>query len=602
MSDSKEIKSQDLENLYKSLQPSLERMISDFKYLNLTEQDIKPVAIEVLKRLLKRHENNPDSSYVRGRIIKIIIEDRKESLGNHSYEFAVLNSYINNMDYKEENEEAVLEKLKRIFRFSKLYCIDFSQEVMIELLKSNSVFNNLCEKFVKDNYEVITNDRAYNVFQNEYLTDIGEAYCAFNNITISCEDFSEYGKHSYMTDSVKAYLQEMGRIPLLTPDEEKELIKLVKNGDKAAQDKFVSSNLRLVVSIAKRYIGKGLPFLDLIQEGNLGLIKAVEKFSPERGVKFSTCGTWWIRQNITRAISNQSRIIRIPTHLHERVNNYKRLKEKMEMEIGREPTLDEVAERMNASIEAAEKYESLLLGTVSLNSPVSQEEDEKESEMGMFIPANENTEEEALMGTLSKELSEAFKKVCLSEREKEILIMRFGLDGREPMTLEQIGSYYGLTRERVRQLEAKALKRLKYSRATKDLNAYLNSDEFNNGERSTQFQEPARKENKLAAVEYDYKEFKEAVVDLPEDVIKYFIECELKPIEIKIIKLSLGLTGEDKSTTEIAYEIKKSPAFVHSKIYSSLTKLKNTESRSKFIEYLNSMNEKKLKEKIKGKY
>ena len=259
-------------------------------------------------------------------------------------------------------------------------------------------------------------------------------------------------------DPVRMYLKEIGKVPLLSAEEEIELAKRMENGDQAAKKRLAEANLRLVVSIAKRYVGRGMLFLDLIQEGNLGLIKAVEKFDYTKGYKFSTYATWWIRQAITRAIADQARTIRIPVHMVETINKLIRVSRQLLQELGREPTPEEIAEEMNMPVERVREILKISQEPVSLETPIGEEED---SHLGDFIQDdNVPVPADAAAFTLLKEqLVEVLS--TLTEREQKVLRLRFGLDDGRARTLEEVGKEFNVTRERIRQIEAKALRKLR---------------------------------------------------------------------------------------------------------------------------------------------
>ena len=271
-------------------------------------------------------------------------------------------------------------------------------------------------------------------------------------------------------DPVRMYLKEIGKVPLLTPDEEKELAMRMEEGDESAKKRLAEANLRLVVSIAKRYVGRGMLFLDLIQEGNLGLIKAVEKFDYKKGYKFSTYATWWIRQAITRAIADQARTIRIPVHMVETINKLIRVQRQLLQELGREPYPEEIAEKMNLPVERVREIQKISQEPVSLETPIGEEED---SHLGDFIQDdNVPVPAEAAAETMLKEqLDEVLK--TLTEREKKVLRLRFGLDDQRARTLEEVGKEFDVTRERIRQIEAKALRKLRHPSRSRKLRDYL---------------------------------------------------------------------------------------------------------------------------------
>lgn len=284
------------------------------------------------------------------------------------------------------------------------------------------------------------------------------------------EDLSELSGKS-ISDPVRMYLKEIGRIPLLTRDQEIELAQKVEQGDLKAKEKLTSSNLRLVVSIAKKYIGRGLSFLDLIQEGNKGLIRAVEKYDWKKGYKFSTYATWWIRQAITRAIADQARTIRVPVHMVETINKLIRISRKLMQELGRDPKPEEIADEME-DIDKDKVVEILKIAqkTTSLETPIGDDED---SQLGDFIEDDKQPLPfDVASGQLMRENVEEVLK-ALSDREAKVLEMRFGLNDQKPMTLEEVGKEFGVTRERIRQIEAKALRKLKHPSRRRKLQDYL---------------------------------------------------------------------------------------------------------------------------------
>jgi len=271
-------------------------------------------------------------------------------------------------------------------------------------------------------------------------------------------------------DPVRMYLKEIGRVPLLTAEEEVELAKRMEEGDEEAKRRLAEANLRLVVSIAKRYVGRGMLFLDLIQEGNLGLIKAVEKFDYRKGYKFSTYATWWIRQAITRAIADQARTIRIPVHMVETINKLIRVSRQLLQELGRDPLPEEIAREMDISVERVREIQKIAQEPVSLETPIGEEED---SHLGDFIEDEDAPApaEAASFMLLKEQLEEVLE--TLTPREEKVLRLRFGLDDGRSRTLEEVGQEFGVTRERIRQIEAKALRKLRHPSRSKKLKDYL---------------------------------------------------------------------------------------------------------------------------------
>ena len=289
------------------------------------------------------------------------------------------------------------------------------------------------------------------------------------------EEYDGYGQERLLegvstADPIREYLKEIGSIPLLTPEEESDLARRKSEGDAEAGRKLVEANLRLVVSIAKRYTGRGMSFLDLVQEGNLGLMKAVEKFDYAKGYRLSTYATWWVKQSITRSLADQSRTIRLPVHMVEAVNKIRRAQRSLSVKLGREPSMEEVAEEVNLSEKRVAELIQASGDTVSLETPVG---DEEGSNLGDFVAddANASTEDKAESFLLREEIDSMLQG--LNPREREVIILRFGLETGHPLTLEEVGKQFNVTRERIRQIEAKALRKLRHPSRSKKLKDYL---------------------------------------------------------------------------------------------------------------------------------
>ena len=289
-----------------------------------------------------------------------------------------------------------------------------------------------------------------------------------NDIII--DDVPDESKDMSVNDNVRMYLKEIGKISLLTLEEEMEISAKIVAGDEEAKNKLAESNLRLVVSIAKRYVGRGMLFLDLIQEGNIGLMKAVEKFDAEKGYKFSTYATWWIRQAITRAIADQARTIRVPVHMVETINRLSRFQRQLTLELNREPTEEELAKKMHLSLDKVREVIKIAQEPVSLETPIGEEDD---SHLGDFIKDERSMspEEYATNEILKEEIQNVL--MTLQEREREVLELRFGLVDGTCRTLEEVGTIFGVTRERIRQIEAKALRKLRHPSRSKKLKDYM---------------------------------------------------------------------------------------------------------------------------------
>ncbi len=314
-------------------------------------------------------------------------------------------------------------------------------------------------------------DELYNLFNENNIAIVSEDD---NDVNAGADktllDDGALTKDLTINDPVRMYLKEIGQIKLLTMEEELELADRILAGDEEAKTILAEANLRLVVSIAKRYVGRGMLFLDLIQEGNIGLMKAVEKFDVSKGYKFSTYATWWIRQAITRAIADQARTIRVPVHMVETINKLARIQRQLTLELNREPSEEELAKKMNVSVEKIRDIYKISQEPVSLETPIGEEDD---SHLGDFIKDERNMspEEYATHEMLKDEISDVL--LTLTEREEKVIRLRFGLEDGKSRTLEEVGQMFGVTRERIRQIEAKALRKLRHPSRSRKLKDYM---------------------------------------------------------------------------------------------------------------------------------
>ena len=315
-------------------------------------------------------------------------------------------------------------------------------------------------------------DDLYNVFNENNIAVVSEeeSDTGAGSVEKLLLDDNSLTKDLTINDPVRMYLKEIGQIKLLTMDEETELAERILNGDEVAKNILAEANLRLVVSIAKRYVGRGMLFLDLIQEGNIGLMKSVEKFDVNKGYKFSTYATWWIRQAITRAIADQARTIRVPVHMVETINKLARIQRQLTLELNREPSEDELAKKMNVSVDKIREIYKISQEPVSLETPIGEEDD---SHLGDFIKDERNLspEEYATNEMLKDEIAEVLE--TLTEREEKVIRLRFGLEDGKSRTLEEVGQLFGVTRERIRQIEAKALRKLRHPSRSRKLRDYI---------------------------------------------------------------------------------------------------------------------------------
>ena len=373
----------------------------------------------------------------------------------------------------DENMVKFHEKLKELLQYAKNKKNVLEYEEINDFFADLEIDANQMEKIYdyleKHNVDVLREQQG-EVMEGDIEVDEDELAI----IEAEAEDLSKIDlsvpEGIGLEDPVRMYLKEIGKVPLLNADEEIGLAQRMENGDADAKKRLAEANLRLVVSIAKRYVGRGMQFLDLIQEGNLGLIKAVEKFDYRKGYKFSTYATWWIRQAITRAIADQARTIRIPVHMVETINKLIRVQRQLLQELGREPQPEEIAKEMNLSLDRVREIQKISQEPVSLETPIGEEED---SHLGDFIQDDQvPVPAEAAAFTLLKEqLNEVLG--TLTDREQKVLRLRFGLDDGRQRTLEEVGTEFDVTRERIRQIEAKALRKLRHPSRSRKLKDYL---------------------------------------------------------------------------------------------------------------------------------
>ena len=338
-------------------------------------------------------------------------------------------------------------------------------------IKGSMTFDEINAVLDETDLEPEIIDKIYEVAERVSIAIVGEYDLSNTEASKQyVEDLESLAEGVGLEDHVRMYLKEIGKVPLLTAEEEVELAIRIEHGDEAAKDRLNEANLRLVVSIAKRYVGKGMQFLDLIQEGNLGLLKAVEKFDYRKGYKFSTYATWWIRQAITRAIADQARTIRIPVHMVETIHKLGRVSRQLSQELGKDPTPEQIAQEMNMPVDKVREIMKISQDPVSLETPVGEEED---SHIGDFIPDDDAPapSESAAAILLREQLMEVLE--TLTPREQKVLRLRFGLDDGCQRTLEEVGKEFHVTRERIRQIEAKALRKLRHPSRSKKLKDYI---------------------------------------------------------------------------------------------------------------------------------
>ena len=440
---SKQIRRMETKDIINTIYYFLESLYEEFKFIKSIEYE-KIVYEQIEKSKNLYNDEMPYTKYVKNLIYKKF----EQLFNDENKTFDIISCYIDEISLSEN----MLNSFNKLEMFFKRIDYDLSFDLMIRLVNENQKLMELLKKIFDSNYNKIVSGSFEKIYGDSLIGTFIEIYCDIQNIEIK-DDFEITDKEDL--DIVKAYLYDISKYPLLTCDEEKKIILKVKTGDKEARDLFLASNLRLVVKIAKKYTGRGLEFMDLIQDGNIGLMKAIEKFDVSKGYKFSTYATWWIRQAITRSIADKGHNIRIPVHLNDKYGIMKRVENQLVMELGRTPTIEELAAKTGFRIELVKKLYNFT-DTISIYTKIGDED----SELGDFIPdIKNNPETNYITDNLSNEMLELLHKCNLSNCEIEILILRFGFNGGSPMTLQEVGDLYGITRERVRQIEAKTIKK-----------------------------------------------------------------------------------------------------------------------------------------------
>lgn len=472
----KKIRTMNSEQILESLLFIIDAIYNKFSFANLSKQDYYNMVIKEIENT--KSSFNSDKNYVD--YLKKIIESKmiemiKTKLLDHNESIRILNNYIQITVKKTDDYNVIMKQIRALNSFLEKYNYVPTPEVLIELINKNENLNDLIKIIFLKNKDMIVSGDIEKLTDNNTLILLLEAYCLINNIEIkqSEENNIYYDDDLKLTDSVKIYLREIGEYPLLSIEQQRDLALKILEGDNKARELFINSNLRLVVNVARRYIGNGLTFLDLIQEGNLGLITAVDKYDVKKGFNFSTYAIWWIRQAITKAIEYKGRTIRIAAHVYEKVQLYKKVFRNLEIKLNREPTINEIADEMELSVSEVSDLQQLQIDVVSINAII---EDEKRTELEDFIVStDESPEDIATKENMKHDINNLLISCNLKSRERDILILRYGLDGKEPMTLVEIGKIYNLTRERVRQIESNALKKIRKSNFVKRLVDYTES-------------------------------------------------------------------------------------------------------------------------------
>lgn len=470
----KQLSSHQIMNIF---QTELNQIYKQFSFLELSQERFNQIVLlEIEKSRQNYPENSSYSNYLRRNISKSLVNETKKMFATPQNAIKVINSYINICLPPTSASKSSLKNLDKLNDFFHTFAYFPEQDVLMELLNKNQKFLNMIETIVQEYYSQIVAGKSAEIFDNEIIILSVETYCLIKEIEIKEDldkDEYDYDDQSPDADSVKKYLNEIGSIPLLTQEQEREIALRISQGDEEAKKIMIESNLRLVIKIAKKYTNRGLDFLDLIQEGNLGLIKAVEKYDVSKGNKFSTYAMCWIRQSISRAVREKSRNIRIPSQKYDDLYILKKTVAKMEALLQRQPTIEEVANEMGEPLFVVKELYLISKDTVSMNIKIG---DDKDSEIENFITMEENTPEDlAVIEDMKEQLYVLLNSTSLSSQEYEVIKLRFGLENSEKMSLEAIGQKFHVTRERIRQIEYKAFQKLRRSSKIKEYAVFMSS-------------------------------------------------------------------------------------------------------------------------------
>lgn len=470
-----QIKKLNTKEIAESLTVEINKIYSSISYIGMNKKAFYELVQKEITKSKKDYSGNIDYiEYIKNKIQQELIKQIIKMLADTDAAVQIINNYTNlylSDDITYSNAIKNLYKLDKLFE---IYNYIPSPDVLLKLLDSNQIIFSSVTIIFNKYKNVIISGNLEKVFDTTTIIQLVEAYCIMNDIEIKEEpENKEEADNDYMTvDDVKIYLQEISKIPLLTPEEEKYLAQRISQGDVAAREKFIESNLRLVVKIAKKYVDRGLAFLDLIQEGNTGLIIAADRFDVKRNTKFSTYATSWIRQAITRAITDKGRNIRIPSRLYYKIGKYRKIEGILENELHRKPTTKEIAKRMGITETQAENIAAWQNDTLSMNYTPTDDEDNKLEEI--ISSQDDGPETIAFTNDMQKEVRQILDECSsLTPNERTVIIKRFGLENNISLTLEETGKIIGVSRERTRQIEEKALTKLRSFSKTRRLATYI---------------------------------------------------------------------------------------------------------------------------------
>ncbi len=452
----------------------------DYGFIGIPLDEFNSLYNRVLKDYEKSQSNKSAEDFVLQRLRMFFEEKIKHQFTTFEGSLNIINNFIKNRLISPNNYDGAIKQIKKLLDFLGKYDYIPNPDLVIELFNRNPVFNSIIEKIYSNYKSIIKKGEIEKLYDNEILIGFIEIYCMINNIEkieVKEEIEEEIGEENAgpIKTALRSYLDDIAKFDVLTKEEEVELFRRIQDGDESAKEEFIKHNLRLVVPIAKRYNNYGVPLIDLIFYGNIGLIIAVKKFKPEKGYKFSTYATSWIKRKVYAGLLTDSKLIKLPQERIAEVIYYNRVLIKLQNDLGRTPTLKEIAKEMDYDASELAKLISINDGIVSLNKKLS---DENGAELVELIADSDDTPEEITMKTsLSDNIRALFSLSNLSEKEVVVLKHRFGFDGLSMKTLEQIGKLLGVKRQRIKQIEAKAIDKLRYSPYTKDFAIYMDNPE-----------------------------------------------------------------------------------------------------------------------------
>lgn len=464
------------EQVYEIILPSVYQIYNQYKYAKINEADYTNLVLAEIEASKDEYTGSPSYlTYMKKALRRRISGYIAKKISTPGEACHIINDYIDEKIAPTFAENEILTYFDKLSKFLETYDFFPEPDILIDLLKNNKTLTKMAQTIFEKNKDEIIAGKIDTVFNNDFLIETVETYCMLEKIEIKEAVANiEYDVGYIGTDITKQTLRDIRQYKLLTPEEEKELAKRVAEGDQEARKIFIESNLRLVTSRAYKYLNNGVEYLDLVQEGMFGLMKAVDRYDVSKGYKFSTYAMNWINQSIKRAIDDQGSTIRLPVHVHEQLRLYRRVAGILKRELNRNPTMEEIAEATGLSLAQVKNLSTSDISMISLNEPLRNKKNEESDEMGDFIPNSEAEVFETVSDSvLAEEVNNLLTKSGLNEREKLVLTYRYGLNGVSVMTLEEIGQQLNITRERVRQIEARAIKRLRNSRYIKDFAVYM---------------------------------------------------------------------------------------------------------------------------------